>query len=120
MSAWLSRYPGESAMRGSLLTAMRPKSFAPSLKADLHVRALRQVHRINEANRACGQGHHQRMHPHAVAKKADSFQQAALGHAGRGEDDFPAGREFLSRIHLSVVTNTHGLKARRLGGVLGH
>src|SRR4051794_9563036 len=95
-------------MNDADVTAKRLRRYATS-EANPHdlLLLLLDVNGVDEADARRIALHHDRAGPGAVAEEAHAAHQAAVGHAGGGEDDAVARRQILRSIDPLRVGDPH-------------
>ena len=77
------------------------------LESDHGVGSAFDVNRIDKTNAFCFRRHHDRVRSFARAEKSDASQKRAVGHAGRGENDFFSRRQIVRIIYFIRVVDAH-------------
>src|SRR5919197_5045968 len=94
---------GCSALEAVEAPAMTRRASEPNL----HVGVVRDVNAVDEPDPVGIVLHDHRARASAIAEESHAAHQRAVGHAGRGEDDAPAGREIAGAIDLLEVGDPH-------------
>src|SRR6185312_13738186 len=77
----------------------------------LHIRLLRQVSAVDEANLAGHECQHNRRCPSALAKKPHATQQSAVGYASSSKHDLLSRSQVFGAVNSAFVANAHARNA---------
>src|SRR3954463_13797760 len=106
--------------RGTTARGRGQRAAGPRLELDFDVRVGPDVDAVDEPDAVRVVLHDHRVGAGAVAEEADAAHQRAVGDAGRGENDVPAGREILGAVDALEVGDPHRAAARLVLGFADH